>query len=193
MLPMIIIFAGLVFYSSSAAADAPCKLKHSICTEYDQVSQDVHPDDEICFKTAPNWLKLSYLDCQSDLSSAYMYYHKNDVLGGPEPDMAEAILKYKALIYPLHENIRLQARVGQYEVEAPIIMEMFEQALRWAEKEKQKSGDELYALSKSNELKEIYPPDKVDDIQSAYSFLAYEKGNKQAIEDNSREVEGVSP
>lgn len=178
------LFLLLIFSSASQAErnkDTSCRFKHDSC-ETSETVKDVHPEDQMCFNQSLLWIKLDYLDCTSHVSDAWMHLYKNDVLGGSEPDELMNILKYRALYYPHKDNHDLQVLIEKYNLDLPKIEKMFIEAIEWAEKEKQKTADELYSMANSASLDTLYK-DQADSFRSLYISMASRKGYEPTREE----------
>jgi hypothetical protein len=127
---------------------------------------------------------LSKLSClSSDVSTvpwAYIHFKPLSTLE-PDHDAAKNILRLQGLNFDKAHNEKLIDRIKQHKIDEPEFIAMFEEAIIWAEEQKSKSGEELFALY-------LTVPDQIqqenlkDNFQSVFLRLSFEKKYKPAWE-----------
>lgn len=100
------------------------------------------------------------------------------------PDIRQQIIKFKyaALFYDvdlLLENLNI---MKSNNIDLQNLYQIIEDAINWARKEKQKSADDLYRLSK-NLPKNLKLHDYENRFAFAYLLLAKKKGHQKATEE----------
>lgn len=123
--------------------------------------------------------KISIADPVGYITYAYFVYC---TVEQPDMEFLKIRLQNLALQYDANLNRRILKNIQRSEVNLPEFLEKFSEAIDWSEKEKQKSGKELYELSKT-------PPESIiryeqqDDYRAAYLSAAVQKYYAPAMED----------
>lgn len=171
---MMVVLAVFMCVSSAARAD------DDFATRY-----KAYLEREDCLDTDILGILMRCLSPDGSVRDAYLHLNQRpDVRWKTyDPVLARHYMRRDALSKPRADlEAQLQIIRDDYAIEIPFMYEMYEEAMDWAEAEKQKDADYLYKMSK-DVLSDPHIKDQHlrESIALRYRLLAEENGHPKAI------------
>lgn len=142
---------------------------------------------ENCAKEPTISAKLNCIEPVGQLAWAYTYF-KPITDKPPQLDYVQSLLRLQGLKFDKSHNLEILQKMEALDINSPEFISLFENAMKWAEIQKEHSGEELYLLSKTYPEK-IQQENLKGFFRHAFLFLSINKGYSPAYEELDKEFE----